>query len=66
MHLVAYGLAGLVAVAIIFLGTRYVVSPWATASSFGLPSPADDAVTSSQGCPRYSGGVDRPRGHDLG
>jgi len=43
----AYGLTGLLAVAIIFLGTQYVVTPWATTSSFGLPRPADDAVTAS-------------------
>ena len=45
MHYAAYGLAGLLAVTIIFLGTQYVVTPWATTSSFGLPRPADDAVT---------------------
>jgi hypothetical protein len=47
MHDVAYGLAGLLAVAIIFLGTQYVVTPWATTRSFGLARPADDAVTAS-------------------
>jgi hypothetical protein len=47
MHHAAYGLAGLLAVAIIFLGTQYVVSPWATTRSFGLPRPADDAVTAA-------------------
>jgi hypothetical protein len=47
MHVAAYGLAGLLAAAIIFLGTQYVVTPWATTSSFGLPRPADDAVTAS-------------------
>ncbi len=47
MHDATYGLAGLLAAAIIFLGTQYVVTPWATARSFGLPRPADDAVTAS-------------------
>ena len=47
MHYADYGLAGLLAAAIIFLGTQYVVTPWATTSSFGLPRPADDAVTAS-------------------
>ena len=47
MHYAAYGLAGLLAVAIILLGTQYVVTPWATTRSFGLPRPADDAVTAS-------------------
>jgi hypothetical protein len=47
MHYAAYGLAGLLAVAIIFLGTQYVVTPWATTRSFGLPRPADDAVTAA-------------------
>jgi hypothetical protein len=47
MHDAAYGLAGLLAVAIIVLGTQYVVTPWATTRSFGLPRPADDAVTAA-------------------
>ncbi len=47
MHYAAYGLAGLLAAAIIFLGTQYVARPWLMTASFGLPRPANDAVTAS-------------------
>lgn len=47
MHYAAYGLAGLLAAAIILLGIEYVVRPWATTSGFGLPRPADDVATAS-------------------
>jgi hypothetical protein len=47
MHDVAFGFAGVVAAAIIFLGLQYVVAPWATTRSFGMPRPAGDAVTAS-------------------
>jgi hypothetical protein len=45
MFYAAYGLAALLAAAIVFLGAQYVFTPWATTRSFGLPRPADDAVT---------------------
>jgi hypothetical protein len=47
MFYAAYGLAGLLAAAIIFLGTQYLVRPWAMTESFGLPRPAGDAMTAS-------------------
>ena len=47
MQHAAYGLAGLVAVAVMFLGMQYLATPWTTTRSFGLPRPADDAVTAS-------------------
>jgi hypothetical protein len=47
MHIAALGLAALLAAAIIFLGTQYIVRPWAMTASFGLPRPAGDSVTAS-------------------
>ncbi len=47
MHDAAYGLAGALAVAIIFLGAQYVATPWATTRSFGMARPANDGVTAS-------------------
>jgi hypothetical protein len=39
MHWLAPGMAWLLAVAIIAIGTQYVVSPWTATRSFGLPLP---------------------------
>jgi hypothetical protein len=42
---VAAGLAGLMAVAIVVIGARYVLAPEATAATFGLPaSPSGEAT----------------------
>ena len=43
MHLLALGLAGLVALAIIAIGTQYVASPRTATRSFGLPLPEEGA-----------------------
>jgi hypothetical protein len=43
MHWFTLGLALLLAVAIIAIGTQYVVSPRAATRSFGLPLPEDGA-----------------------
>jgi len=43
MHWLALGIALLVALAIIAIGTRYVVSPTTATRSFGLPLPEDGA-----------------------
>jgi hypothetical protein len=43
MHLLALGLAGLVALAIIAIGTQYVARPRAATRSFGLPLPEEGA-----------------------
>jgi Domain of unknown function (DUF4267) len=43
MHWVAPGLALLVALAIIAIGTQYLASPRAATRSFGLPLPEDGA-----------------------
>ena len=43
MHTLALGLAWLLALAIIAIGSQYVVSPRAATRSFGLPLPEDGA-----------------------
>jgi uncharacterized protein DUF4267 len=43
MHWLALGMALLVALAIIAIGTQYVVSPTTATRSFGLPPPEDGA-----------------------
>jgi hypothetical protein len=43
MHWLALGMALLVALAIIAIGTQYVVSPRTATRSFGLPLPEDGA-----------------------
>jgi hypothetical protein len=43
MHWLALGIALLVALAIIAIGTQYVVSPTTATRSFGLPLPEDGA-----------------------
>ena len=43
MHLLALGLAGLVALAIIAIGAQYVASPRTATRSFGLPLPEEGA-----------------------
>ena len=43
MHWLALGMASLVALAIIAIGTQYVVSPTIATRSFGLPLPEDGA-----------------------
>ena len=43
MHWLALGIALLVALAIIAIGTQYVVSPRTATRSFGLPLPEDGA-----------------------
>jgi hypothetical protein len=43
MHWFAFGLALLLALAIIVIGTQYVASPLAATRSFGLPLPPGDA-----------------------
>ncbi|MBV8682252.1 MAG: DUF4267 domain-containing protein [Caulobacteraceae bacterium] len=43
MHLFALGLAVLLALAIIAIGSQYVASPRAATRSFGLPLPEDGA-----------------------
>jgi hypothetical protein len=45
MHWLAIGLALFVALAIIVIGTLYLVSPMAATSSFGLPLPENGANT---------------------
>ena len=47
MHSAAFGLAGMLALAIIFLGMQYLTRPWAMTASFGLPRPGDDAITAA-------------------
>jgi len=43
MHRIARGLALLLALAIIAIGTQYVANPLAATRSFGLPLPGNDA-----------------------
>jgi hypothetical protein len=43
MHQLAFGMAGLLALAIIAIGTQYVASPRAATRSFGLPLPEEGA-----------------------
>jgi Domain of unknown function (DUF4267) len=43
MHWLALGMASLLALAIIAIGTQYVVSPTTATRSFGLPLPEDGA-----------------------
>lgn len=47
MHWLALGIALLVALAIIAIGTQYIVSPRAATRSFGLPLPQDGANIAS-------------------
>ena len=47
MHLFTLGLALLLALAIIAIGTQYVARPLAMTRSFGLPLPGNDATTAS-------------------
>ena len=47
MHLLALGLAGLLALGIIAIGTLYLASPRAATRSFGLPLPEEGANVAS-------------------
>jgi hypothetical protein len=67
MHWFALGTALLVAVAIIAIGTQYIVSPLTATRSFGLPLPENCTnIASPQVGARHRIGVDCTGVHDAG